>query len=67
MARTINAHLHGGSLAEKTISLAEELSEVSVEDYSSGRLAIHRYVFHHSDSDGVRHYISDSLHPTKLS
>ena len=63
MASTFRALIHGGPFDGQTIDLTEELAEVHLEDYSSGRLAIYRYSFRKADEHGVRHYTPVSIYP----
>lgn len=63
MAGKIRAVIHGGPFDGQVIDLTEELPEVHLEDYSSGRLAIYRYALRKSDEEGVRHYVPVATHP----
>ncbi|HSS28763.1 MAG TPA: hypothetical protein VLL50_12490 [Usitatibacter sp.] len=65
MANAIAAQMHGGAFDGQTIALSEPLQTVRLEDFSSGRLAIHGYLFDRVDAQGVRHYRSDHEHPMR--
>ena len=53
---SIKATIEGGRFDGLDLDLQEHKIELLLEDTSSGRAVVHRYVLQYTDADGVRHY-----------